>query len=84
MAFSGRAQVPQRSAFEVLVELRIGTDRYRFAAARVVGRTFRGLLAGSGGNKVWADRFELDTFPGVEALVAKLLDVPMERVEVIE
>lgn len=83
-AFSPHAQVPPRSSLEVLIELKVGGDAYRFAAARVSGRTFRGLLAGQGGNKLWADRFELDEFPGVEALVARVLDVPMELVEVVQ
>lgn len=83
-AFSPHAQVPPRSSLEVLIELKVGDDAYRFAAARVSGRTFRGLLAGQGGNKLWADRFELDDFPGVEALVARVLDVPMELVEVVQ
>ena len=46
------------------MELEVDGERYRFAAARVAGRTFRGLLAGPTG-KVWADRFELEDFPGV-------------------
>ena len=32
--------------------------------------------------KVWADRFELDEFPGVAALVAKVLGVPVAGVEI--
>jgi hypothetical protein len=81
-AFGPDASLPPRSTFEVLAELKVGKDRYRFAAARVTGRTFRGLLAGPSG-KVWADRFELDEFHGVAALVAKVLDVPIEAVEVV-
>ena len=54
----------------------------RFAAARVVGRTFRGLLAGGQG-KVWAERFDLGEFPGVVPLVARLLRVPATAVKVL-
>jgi hypothetical protein len=48
----------------------------------VQGRTFRGLLAGAKG-KVWADRFELDTFPGIRALVADVMKVKLDDVQVI-
>src|SRR5439155_10905721 len=42
-AFGPGASVPGRSQVEVLIELRVGNEQYRFAAARVSGRTFRGL-----------------------------------------
>jgi hypothetical protein len=74
--------VPGRSAVEVLIELRVGSESYRFAAARVSGRTFRGLLAGTAG-KLWADRFELNEFPGIKALLAQLLGVAESKVEVV-
>jgi hypothetical protein len=73
-AFGPQAVVPPRSTLEVLVELRVKGERYRFAAGRVMGRTFRGLLAGAKG-KIWADRFELDGFPGIVPLVAQQLGV---------
>jgi hypothetical protein len=66
----------------VLVHLRVNGAPYRFAAARVVGRTFRGLLASATG-KVWADRFELDGFPGIVQLVADLLKVSPEAVQCV-
>jgi hypothetical protein len=78
-AFGGAAVVPPRSGLELLVLLEVEGRPYRFAAARVAGRTFRGLLAGTQG-KVWAERFELDDFPGVVPLVAELLKVPAEAV----
>jgi len=81
-AFGPGAAVPGRSQIEVLIELQVGSEHYRFAAARVSGRTFRGLLAGAQG-KLWADRFELNEFPGIKALLAKLLGVPESRVEVL-
>ncbi|ATB33687.1 hypothetical protein [Melittangium boletus] len=74
-AFGERALVPPRSGMELLVVLEVEGRPYRFAAARVSGRTFRGLLAGTQG-KVWAERFQLDEFPGVIPLVASLLKVP--------
>jgi hypothetical protein len=77
--FGAGAVVPPRSALEILVELEVEGARYRFAAARVAGRTFRGLLAGPTG-KLWAERFELEAFPGVATLVADMLSVPVDAV----
>ncbi|HLL55673.1 MAG TPA: hypothetical protein VK447_19085 [Myxococcaceae bacterium] len=76
------AFIPPTSPIEVVVELSANGVRYRFAAARVDGRTFRGLLASHQG-KVWADRFDLDTFPGVISLVSKLLKIPPEQIKVL-
>ncbi|MCY1078228.1 hypothetical protein [Archangium lansingense] len=81
-AFGEGALVPPRSGLELLVLLEVEGRPYRFAAARVAGRTFRGLLAGAQG-KVWAERFELDDFPGVVPLVADLLKVPAEAVKLV-
>lgn len=78
-AFGSAALVPPRSGLELLAELTVDGRSYRFAAARVSGRTFRGLLASAQG-KLWAERFELDDFPGIPTLVANLLKVPVERV----
>ncbi|MDC0707588.1 hypothetical protein POL68_03815 [Stigmatella sp. ncwal1] len=80
--FGTQAIVPPRSQLELLVQMSVNGESYRFAAARLVGRTFRGLLAGSKG-KVWAERFELDDFPGIVPLVASLLKVPPEAVKLI-
>lgn len=79
----GDALLPPRSQLEVLATLRHGEQQYRFAAARVQGQTFRGLLAGTNG-KLWADRFELSAFQGIRALVAQVLSVPVEEIEVVE
>lgn len=81
-AFGPSAMVPGRSQVEVLIELQVGDEQYRFAAARVSGKTFRGLLAGANG-KLWADRFELNEFPGIKQLLASLLGVSESRVEVL-
>ena len=81
-AFGAAAVVPPRSSLDVLVHLRVNGETYRFAAGRVMGRTFRGLLAGAKG-KVWSDRFELDGFPGVVQLVADLLKVPPSAVQAV-
>lgn len=80
--FGEGAMVPATSGLEVLLELRVGQTRYRFAAARIAGRSFRGLLAGSGG-KLWAERFELDAFPDARKLLAEILKIPFEQVEVV-
>lgn len=79
----GDAMVPPRSVMEFFCELKVGEDTVRFAAARLQGRTFRGLLAGPTG-KIWAERFELDEFPGIRALVSELMGVPIEQIEVVE
>lgn len=78
----GDATIPPRTPVEIFCELKVGDDTVRFAAARLRGQTFRGLLANSAG-KIWADRFELDEFPGVRALVSELLSVPIEQIEVV-
>ena len=77
----GDAFLPPRSPLEVVADVRVGERKMRFAAARVQGRVFRGLLADSTG-KVWADRFEIDEFPGIRAFVSELLGVPFDDVEV--
>lgn len=74
------AMVPPQASLEMLVKLTVNGEPYRFAASRLVGRTFRGLLAGTKG-MVWAERFELDTFTGIVPLVARLLHVPVEQVK---
>ena len=79
--FSGGALIPPAANVELLVQLTVNGAVYRFAAARVRGRTFRGLLAGAKG-KIWAERFDLDEFPGVVPLVADLLGVPQDAVVV--
>lgn len=78
----GDAGLPPRSTLEVLATVRVKGEELRFAAARVQGRTFRGLLAGSKG-KLWAERFELDAFPGIRALVAEVLKVDVADVQVV-
>jgi hypothetical protein len=78
----GDGMLPPRSNLEVLATLKVGDQQLRFAAARVQGQTFRGLLAGANG-KLWADRFELSDFPGIRALVADVLKVDQGDVEVV-
>jgi len=82
LAFGQSATVPGRSSVEVLIEMKVGDEQYRFAAARVSGKTFRGLLAGANG-KLWADRFELQDFPGIKQLLAMVLGVAESKVEVL-
>ncbi len=77
----GDCLVPPRSPMEVVADVRVGEQNLRFAAARVQGKTFRGLLAGPTG-KIWADRFELDEFPGIRGFVSDLMAVPFDEVEV--
>jgi hypothetical protein len=79
----GDTAVPPRSTMEFFAEVRVGGETLRFAAARLQGRTFRGLLAGPAG-KIWAERFELNDFPGVRGLVSELVGVPIDDIEVVE
>lgn len=78
--FGEAALVPPRTPLELLIELRARGRVYRFAAARVQGRTFRGLLAGPEG-KVWAGRFELEQFPGIVPFACELLGVAGHEIE---
>ncbi|MCY1031172.1 hypothetical protein OV207_06860 [Corallococcus sp. BB11-1] len=80
--FGAQALVPPRSSLELLAQFQVEGKAYRFAAARIAGRTFRGMLAGTQG-KVWAGRFELDEFPGVVRMVADLLKVAPEAVRLV-
>ena len=80
--FGAEAVVPPRSALELVIELTAAGQPYRFAAARVTGSTLRGLLAGARG-RVWAERFELDDFPGIPALVSQLLGVRLTKGETL-
>ncbi|MCP3099345.1 hypothetical protein LZ198_10730 [Myxococcus sp. K15C18031901] len=80
--FGMESLVPPRSSLELLAQLQVDGRPYRFAAARIAGRTFRGLLAGAQG-KVWAGRFELDEFPGIVRMVAALLKVRPEAVRLV-
>lgn len=77
----GDALLPPRSPLEIVADVRVGDQVLRFAAARVQGKTFRGLLAGAAG-KIWAERFELDEFPGIRGFVAELMAVTIDEVEV--
>ncbi len=82
--FGPGALIPPQSPVDVLMVLEAGGQAYRFAAARVAGRTFRGLLAGAAG-KLWAERFDLDDgFPGPRKLLAGLLGLPESDVRVME
>jgi len=80
--FGSTAWIPAAAAIDVVVTLRARGTSYRFAAMRVGDRTFRALLAGPSG-KVWADQFELESFPGVSSVVAKALGIPASEVELL-
>jgi len=59
---------------EVVQEFQFGGTRYRFAAMRDVGTTFKARLIGPSGD-VWSDKFELGNFPGTASVVAAALGV---------
>ncbi len=78
--FGEQTVIAQRSAIEIVTDLTVDGVAWRFAASRVAARSFRGLLAGPVGGKLWAGRFELDTFPGLIPFVSAQLEVPADRI----
>lgn len=78
----GAARIPPHSPVDALVVMEAGGVPYRFAAARIAGRSFRGLLAGASG-KLWAERFDLDDFPGPRALLANILAISEDEVRIL-
>ncbi|MGA9520661.1 MAG: hypothetical protein WBV82_04305 [Myxococcaceae bacterium] len=78
--FGEQTVMAQRSAIELVADLTVDGVPWRFAASRVAARSFRGLLAGPVGGKLWAGRFELDAFPGLVPFVAEQLNVPVDQV----
>jgi hypothetical protein len=57
---------------ELVQEFEHGGTRYRFVATREMGTRFKGRVIGPSGD-VWADRFELQDFPGAGKVVALAL-----------
>lgn len=72
--FGPAARVPGTSALELVSDFSVRGERYRFVAARVRGRTFRGLLAGPDGKK-WAEHFQLEDFSGVADVACRALGI---------
>jgi hypothetical protein len=70
--FGQDAMLAPNAMVELVQEFEHGGTRYRFVAARDVGTRFRGRLIGPSGD-VWADRFELQDFPGTGKVVALAL-----------
>ncbi len=81
--FGPAARVPATSALELVTDFTVRGERYRFVAARVRGRTFRGLLAGPEGKK-WADHFQLEDFAGVADVASRALGVSPEEISWLE
>jgi hypothetical protein len=81
--FGPAARLPPTSALELVSDFTVRGERYRFVAARVRGRTFRGLLAGPDGKK-WADHFQLEDFPGVADVAARALGVSPGEISWLE
>src|SRR5215472_12595772 len=67
----------------LVCDFEVRGERYRFVAARVRHRTFRGLLAGPDGKK-WAEHFQLEDFAGVADVAARALGVLPEEIAWIE
>ncbi len=72
--FGPAARVPATSPLELVTDFTVRGERYRFVAARIRGRTFRGLLAGPDGKK-WAEHFELEDFTGVADVASRVLGI---------
>ncbi|HEY1417427.1 MAG TPA: hypothetical protein VGF41_05955 [Myxococcaceae bacterium] len=81
--FGPSARVPPGSALELVCDFTVRGERYRFVAARVRGRTFRGLLAGPDGKK-WAEHFQLEDFPGVADVASRALGVAPGEISWLE
>ena len=81
--FAPAARVPPTSTLVLLSDFVVRGERYRFVAARVKGRTFRGLLVGPDGKK-WADHFQLEDFPGVADVASRALGVSPADIAWIE
>ena len=81
--FGPAARLPPTSSLELVCDFQVRGERYRFVAARVRNRTFRGLLAGPDGKK-WAEHFQLEDFAGVADVAARTLGVSPEEISWIE
>lgn len=73
--FGADAILAPNAMLEVVQEFVHGNTRYRFVATRELGTRFKGRLIGPSGD-VWADRFELEHFPGTRKVVALALGAP--------
>jgi hypothetical protein len=74
-AFGAASILAPNAAVELVQEFERANTRYRFVATREMGTHFRGRLIGPSGD-VWSDRFELESFPGTERVVALALGAP--------
>jgi hypothetical protein len=77
-AFGPDSIVAPNAAVELVQEFEWAHTRYRFVATREVGTRFRGRLIGPSGD-VWADRFDLEAFPGTQQVVALALGLPADQ-----
>jgi hypothetical protein len=73
--FGEDATVAPNAMVELVQEFVHGNTRYRFVATREMGTRFKGRLIGPNGD-VWADRFDLENFPGTRKVVALALGAP--------
>lgn len=81
--FGPAARVPATSALALVSDFSVRGERFRFVAARVRGRTFRGLLAGPDGKK-WAEHFQLEDFPGVADVACRALGIAPGEISWLE
>ncbi len=81
--FGPAARVPPGSNIELVTDFTVRGERFRFVAARVRGRTFRGLLAGPDGKK-WAEHFQLEDFAGVADVASRALGIAPGEISWLE
>jgi hypothetical protein len=73
--FGEEAILAPNAMVELVQEFVYGNTRLRFVATREMGTRFKGRLIGPNGD-VWADRFDLESFPGTSHVVARALGAP--------
>lgn len=73
--FGEDAILAPNAMVELVQEFVSGNTRLRFVASREMGTRFKGRLIGPNGD-VWADRFDLEHFPGPRKVVALALGAP--------
>jgi len=82
-AFGEAGVLAPSAPVEVVQEFQFAGTRYRFAALRDVGTSFKARLIGPAGD-VWSDRFDVANFPGTASLVAAALGVQGSSVSAAE
>lgn len=72
--FGGKASFAPNATLEVQQEFELNGARFRFVASSAGETLFRGRLLGPKG-ELWNEKFDLQHFPGISALVSSALGV---------